>query len=61
MSYQPPGRLVEWLYKKEPVYGYMLKDYLWDIGTHEAYKKCNQRFSKLLIIKKKTKKEENKK
>lgn len=39
-----PGRFVEWLYKKEPVYGYALKDYLWDIGTHEAYKECNQYF-----------------
>jgi glucose-1-phosphate thymidylyltransferase len=40
-----PGRFVEWLYMKEPVYGYALKDYLWDIGTHEAYKECNQHFS----------------
>jgi glucose-1-phosphate thymidylyltransferase len=39
-----PGRFVEWLYKKEPVYGYALKDYLWDIGTHEAYKECDQVF-----------------
>ncbi len=39
-----PGRFVEWLYKKEPVYGYSLKDYLWDIGTHEAYKECNEAF-----------------
>ena len=41
-----PGRFVEWLYKKEPVYSYTLKDYLWDIGTHQAYKKCNQHFGK---------------
>jgi glucose-1-phosphate thymidylyltransferase len=40
-----PGRFVEWLHKKEPVYGYTLKDYLWDIGTKEAYKECNQYFS----------------
>lgn len=33
-----PGRFIEWLHKKEPVYGYMLKDYLWDIGTLEIYK-----------------------
>jgi glucose-1-phosphate thymidylyltransferase len=39
-----PGRFVEWLYKKEPVYGYALEDYLWDIGTHEAYKECDQVF-----------------
>lgn len=39
-----PGRFVEWLYKKELVYSYALEDYLWDIGTHEAYKECNQHF-----------------
>lgn len=39
-----PGMFVEWLYKQEPVYGYTLKDYLWDIGTHEAYKECNEHF-----------------
>jgi hypothetical protein len=26
-------------------YGYMLKDYLWDIGTHEAYKACGEFFT----------------
>ena len=40
-----PGRFVEWLCKQEPVYGYMLKDYLWDIGTHEAYKACDKFFT----------------
>ena len=40
-----PGRFVEWLCKQEPVYGYMLKDYLWDIGTPQAYQECNQYFS----------------
>jgi len=39
-----PGRFVEWLCKQEPVYGYTLEDYLWDIGTHEAYKECSQHF-----------------
>lgn len=39
-----PGRFVEWLYKQEPVYGYTLKDCLWDIGTHEAYNECNKYF-----------------
>ncbi len=41
-----PGKFVEWLYRQEPVYGYMLKDYLWDIGTQEAYKACDECFSK---------------
>ena len=40
-----PGRFVEWLSKQEPVYGYMLKDHLWDIGTHEAYHECDTFFS----------------
>jgi glucose-1-phosphate thymidylyltransferase len=40
-----PGRFVEWLHQQEPVYGYMLKDYLWDIGTHEAYKACKEYFN----------------
>jgi glucose-1-phosphate thymidylyltransferase len=39
-----PGRFVEWLCKQEPVYGYMLKDYLWDIGTPQAYHECNKYF-----------------
>jgi glucose-1-phosphate thymidylyltransferase len=39
-----PGRFIEWLHKKEPVYGYSLKDYLWDIGTHDGYKECGQHF-----------------
>lgn len=46
MPTDQPGRFIEWLHKQEPVYGYNLKDYLWDIGTHEAYKECNQYFSK---------------
>lgn len=40
-----PGRFVEWLYRQEPIYGYLLKDYLWDIGTHEAYQVCNGYFN----------------
>ncbi len=43
-----PGRFVEWLYRQEPVYGYMLSDPLWDIGTHEAYKACDEYFRKHL-------------
>jgi glucose-1-phosphate thymidylyltransferase len=40
-----PGRFIEWLCRQETVYGYMLKDYLWDIGTHQAYQACNVCFS----------------
>jgi glucose-1-phosphate thymidylyltransferase len=41
-----PGRFVEWLYRKQPVYSYTLKDHLWDIGTCEAYRECDQHFSR---------------
>jgi len=40
-----PGRFIEWLHKQEPVYGYMLKDYLWDIGTLESYRAADRFFS----------------
>jgi glucose-1-phosphate thymidylyltransferase len=43
-----PGRFVEWLYRQEPVYGYMLKDCLWDIGTPDAYHACDAYFEKEL-------------
>jgi glucose-1-phosphate thymidylyltransferase len=40
-----PGRFIQWLHKQEPVYGYMFKDYLWDIGTVESYKAADKFFS----------------
>jgi glucose-1-phosphate thymidylyltransferase len=40
-----PGRFIQWLHKQEPVYGYMLKDYLWDIGTIESYKAADKFFT----------------
>ena len=39
-----PGRFIEWLHKQEPVYGYIFKDYLWDIGTIESYKAADKFF-----------------
>jgi glucose-1-phosphate thymidylyltransferase len=44
LSSDQPGRFVEWLSLLEPVYGYMLSDSLWDIGTHEAYQACDEYF-----------------
>ena len=32
-----PGFFIQWLHGHEPVYGYVLKGYWWDIGTLEAY------------------------
>jgi len=40
-----PGRFIEWLHKQEPLYGYMLNDYLWDIGTLESYQAADKFFS----------------
>jgi glucose-1-phosphate thymidylyltransferase len=40
-----PGRFIQWLHKQEPVYGYVFKDYLWDIGTIESYKAADKIFS----------------
>jgi len=39
-----PGRFIEWLYKQEPVFGFMLKDYLWDIGTMDSYRTTDEFF-----------------
>jgi len=39
-----PGRFIEWLHKQEPLYGYMLNDYLWDIGTLESYQAADKFF-----------------
>jgi glucose-1-phosphate thymidylyltransferase len=42
----PVGRFAEWLCHQEPVYGYMLNDYLWDIGVPEVYRACDEYFGK---------------
>ena len=39
-----PGRFIEWLYNQEPTFGFMLKDYLWDIGTIDSYRTANKFF-----------------
>jgi glucose-1-phosphate thymidylyltransferase len=39
-----PGRFIEWLHKQESVFGFMLKDYLWDIGTIDSYKAADKFF-----------------
>jgi glucose-1-phosphate thymidylyltransferase len=47
LSVDEPGRFIEWLYKQESIYGYMLEDYLWDIGTIDSYKAADEKFSKI--------------
>jgi len=37
LSLDEPGRFIEWLHKKETVYGYELKGNLTDVGTVESY------------------------
>lgn len=44
LNVNEPGRFVEWLHRQEPVYGYMLKDYVWDIGTLDSYRAADKFF-----------------
>lgn len=37
-----PGRLVEWMYKKIPVYTWKVPGVWFDVGTHEALKKAEE-------------------
>ena len=46
-----PGRLVEWLYKKTPVYTWRLPGVWYDIGTKETLNEAEVYFSRLAEIK----------
>jgi glucose-1-phosphate thymidylyltransferase len=39
-----PGRLVEWLYPRTPVYGWQVPGDWFDIGSKEAYAEANETF-----------------
>lgn len=41
-----PGRFIEWLYRTEPVYGYILNDHLLDMGTPESYEEARKKSEK---------------
>jgi glucose-1-phosphate thymidylyltransferase len=42
-----PGYFLEWLYKKEPVFGYVFKDKKWfDIGDNKSYEDAKRAFTK---------------
>jgi glucose-1-phosphate thymidylyltransferase len=43
-----PGRFIEWLCVKEPVYGYLLEGVWWDIGTIQSYNEAKRYFSSLI-------------
>lgn len=40
-----PGNFIAWLYVRQPVYGYMLKGRIWDIGTAEDYRQAQSELS----------------
>jgi len=42
-----PGKFIEWLHKREPVFGFMLKGYLWDIGTMGSYRTADEFFTRI--------------
>jgi len=44
LSSDEPGKFIEWLHKREKVYGYMLKNHLCDIGTLESYRVAADEF-----------------
>ena len=37
-----PGNFSAWLFKREPVYGYLFNGTCYDIGTHEAYREVQE-------------------
>ncbi|MEM3627364.1 MAG: nucleotidyltransferase family protein [Candidatus Bathyarchaeia archaeon] len=41
MPRDEPGHFIQWLHKGEPVYGCMLKNHFWDIGTLKSYREAN--------------------
>jgi glucose-1-phosphate thymidylyltransferase len=41
-----PGRLVQWLYPKQPVYTYLITGQWLDIGSKETYEEANKVFAK---------------
>lgn len=42
-----PGRLIQWLYTREPVYTYVLEGVWFDIGSMEALQQANRVFAEL--------------
>jgi hypothetical protein len=41
-----PGRSIEWVHKKERVYGHLLDGLVWEIGTLKACEEIDRIFSK---------------
>jgi len=51
LSRDEPGRFIEWLHRIETVYGYLFRDYVWDIGTPESYTEAENYFKQLHELK----------
>jgi glucose-1-phosphate thymidylyltransferase len=47
VSQDEPGRFIEWLHKREDIYGCSFTGYVWDIGTVESYRKTDEYFRRL--------------
>lgn len=41
-SRDQPGRLIQWLYRVEPVYGYVVEGRWFDIGDIDSYNRANK-------------------
>jgi len=41
-----PGRYIEWLYKKVPVFVYEFREKWYDIGNMDQYKKADEEYSR---------------
>lgn len=41
-----PGKYIEWLAKREPVFGFVFKDKWYDIGDLDSYRRANLDYSK---------------
>lgn len=41
-DFDQPGRYIQWLYKKEPVFGFIFKEKWYDIGNLSQYKQVNK-------------------
>jgi len=47
IDHDAPGKFIEWLCKKENVYGYVLNGIWYDIGSMDTYQEANRYFSTL--------------
>lgn len=46
-----PGRYIQWLHKREPVYGFVFSDKWYDIGDLDQYNQANKEYEENLLKK----------